>query len=207
MDYKKIITGMIQVNTYIIHNNVDECLIIDPSDGCGEVLSYLQKENLRPLAILLTHGHFDHIMGIPEILKVYNEAKIYIHDNDKYMLSDPVINRSARRNIDFMYTGNAEPLTEGKMSIGSFEFNVLHTPGHTQGGCCFVFHNVCFCGDTVFANSVGRSDFPNGNHDQLIDSISKKIMTLPPQIILNPGHGNSTTVGTERRSNPYLQDL
>jgi glyoxylase-like metal-dependent hydrolase (beta-lactamase superfamily II) len=207
MSCKKMITGMIQVNTYIIPNDNGDCLIIDPSDGCEEVLSYLQKENLRPLAILLTHGHFDHIMGIPEILDMYSDAKVYIHDNDKYMLGDPVINRSARRNIDFMYTGDIESLTEGKMSIGGFEFSVLHTPGHTQGGCVFVFDGVCFCGDTVFANSVGRSDFPNGDHDQLISSISEKIMTLPPQTTLCPGHGGSTTVEREKGSNPYLQDL
>jgi glyoxylase-like metal-dependent hydrolase (beta-lactamase superfamily II) len=195
---------MLQVNTYVIPDGGGGCLIIDPSDNCGKVVSYLKENNLRPLAILLTHGHFDHIMGIPEILGEYGDAKVYIHDSDRQMLGDPMANRSARRGMDFVYAQNIVPLTEGRMSVGGLEFDVLHTPGHTQGGCDFVFDGVCFCGDTIFANSVGRSDFPGGDHEQLISSIREKIMTLPPEMTLCPGHGGRTTVEREMRSNPYL---
>ena len=207
MEYKKFVTGMLEVNTYIIPDGSGDCLIIDPSDGCETVIGCLQKEKLRPVAILLTHGHFDHIMGIPEILGVYGGTKVYIHDNDRQMLGDPIANRSARRGMDFLYEKNIEPLTEGRMSVEGFDFGVLHTPGHTRGGCDFLFDSVCFCGDTIFANSVGRSDFPGGNHNQLIESIKSKIMTLPPETVLCPGHGGRTSVEREKRANPYLQGL
>jgi len=203
MDYKKIITGQLEVNTYVIPKGSD-CLVVDPSDHCGEVVKYIQKEKLRPISILLTHGHFDHIMGIPEILAEFNDAKIFIHDNDKDMLSDSNRNGSVLMGTDFTVNSNIESLKESVTRVGEFEFTVLHVPGHTQGGCAFVFGNVCFCGDTIFAGSVGRTDLPGGNSNQLISSIQNKILTLPPQIILCPGHGGRTTVEREARTNPFL---
>jgi len=204
MDYKKIVTGQLEVNTYIVPQTNGECLVIDPSDHCRDVVKYLQKEKLRPIAILLTHGHFDHIMGIPEILDEYKEAKIFIHDNDKLMLADSNSNGSVLMGADFSVNSGINLLTEGTMRIGEFEFTVLHVPGHTQGGCAFIFGDVCFCGDTIFAGSVGRTDLPGGNSSQLIESIRKKILPLPPQTVLCPGHGGRTTVEREARSNPFL---
>jgi len=206
MDYKKIVTGALDVNTYVVPhpNGNGTCLVIDPSDHCGDVVAYIQKENLRPLAILLTHGHFDHIMGIPDILGAFGSVPVFIHDGDRERLADPMSNGSVLMGGSFSHTENVESLTEGKMSIGAFEFDVLYTPGHTQGGCDFLFDGVCFCGDTIFAGSVGRTDLPGGNGDQLIDSINAKILTLPPQTILCPGHGGRTSVEREKRTNPYL---
>ncbi|GBU20843.1 hypothetical protein R80B4_00730 [Fibrobacteres bacterium R8-0-B4] len=209
MEYKKIVTGQLEVNTYVIPHANGDCLVIDPSDHCRDVVRYLQKEKLRPIAILLTHGHFDHIMGIPEILDEYKEAEIFIHDNDKAMLADSNRNGSILMGADFAIDSGINQLTEGVMRIGDggeFEFTVLHVPGHTQGGCAFVFDGgVCFCGDTIFAGSVGRTDLPGGDSDQLIASIREKILTLPPQTVLCPGHGGRTTVEREARSNPFLR--
>jgi len=205
MDYKKIVTGQLEVNTYVIPQTSGDCLVIDPSDHCREVVKHLQKEKLRPIAILLTHGHFDHIMGIPEILDEYKDAKIFIHDNDKPMLADSSRNGSILMGADFAVNSGINSLTEGAMKIGEFEFTVLHVPGHTQGGCAFVFNDVCFCGDTIFAGSVGRTDLPGGNSSQLITSIREKILPLPPQTVLCPGHGGRTTVEREARSNPFLR--
>jgi len=208
MDYKKIITGQLDVNTYIITQTTGaskDCLVIDPSDHCREVVKYMQKENLRPISILLTHGHFDHIMGIPEILAENGEAKIFIHDNDKDMLSDSSRNGSILMGADFAVNGGVNSLTEGVTRVGEFELTVFHVPGHTQGGCAFLFDDVCFCGDTIFAGSVGRTDLPGGDSGQLISSIREKILTLPPQTVLCPGHGGRTTVEREARSNPFLR--
>jgi len=208
MEYKKIVTGQLEVNTYVVPPSSGangDCLVIDPSDHCRDVVKYLQKEKLRPIAVLLTHGHFDHIMGIPEILDECKEAKIYIHDNDKDMLADSNRNGSVLMGADFSVNSGINPLTEGVMRVGEFEFTVLHVPGHTQGGCAFVFGGeTCFCGDTIFAGSVGRTDLPGGNTRQLIASIREKILTLPPQTVLCPGHGGRTTVEREARSNPFL---
>ncbi|MDR2694205.1 MAG: MBL fold metallo-hydrolase [Chitinispirillales bacterium] len=207
MDYKKIVTGQLEVNTYIISHINGDCLVFDPSDSCGDVVKYLKKEKLRPISILLTHGHFDHIMGIPDILAEYKEVNIRIHDDDRDMLSDSNRNGSVLMGADFAVDSGIEPLTEGAARIGEFEFTVLHVPGHTRGGCAFVFDNVCFCGDTVFAGSVGRTDLPGGDSRQLLASIREKILTLPPRTILCPGHGGRTTVERESLINPFLRGL
>lgn len=210
MNYKKIVTGQLDVNTYIVPPQAEGasggCLVIDPSDHCGDVVKYLRKEGLRPAAVLLTHGHFDHILGIPEILGEFAEAKVYIHDGDRAMLADSRNNGSFFMGADFALDGGViEPLAEGAARVGEFEFSVLHVPGHTPGGCAFVFGGgVCFCGDTIFAGSVGRTDLPGGDSRRLIESIRAKILTLPPQTTLCPGHGGRTTVEREARSNPFL---
>jgi glyoxylase-like metal-dependent hydrolase (beta-lactamase superfamily II) len=210
MEYKKIVTGQLEVNTYVVTQAAGaagangDCLVIDPSDHCGDVVRHIQKEKLRPISILLTHGHFDHIMGIPEILAEYKEAKVFIHDDDRDMLSDSSRNGSVFMGADFAVNSGIESLTEGMTRVGEFEFTVLHVPGHTRGGCAFVFGETCFCGDTIFAGSVGRTDLPGGNSGQLIASIREKILTLPPKTTLCPGHGGRTTVEREARSNPFL---
>jgi len=206
MNYKKFVTGPIETNTYVIErdNGGDGCLIIDPSTGCDELMAYLRERRLCVCAILFTHGHYDHIMGAPEITKVYGDVQIFIHDGDRERLSSPARNGSAFFGMQFTLTGNIYPLVDGVMKIGEFEVNVLHVPGHTQGGCAFLFDDVCFCGDTIFAGSVGRTDFPGGNHEQLIASIREKILTLPPQTVLCTGHGGRTTVDREMKRNPYL---
>jgi glyoxylase-like metal-dependent hydrolase (beta-lactamase superfamily II) len=205
MEYKKFVTGQLEVNTYAVTQANGDCLVIDPSDNCGSVVKYTQKEKLRPIAILLTHGHFDHIMGIPEILREYGDAKVFIHAHDRDRLSDPTSNGSVFMGTEFAFDKGIEPLSEGAARIGEFEFTVLHVPGHTQGGCAFLFDGACFCGDTIFAGSVGRTDLPGGNSAQLIASIRDKILTLPPQTALCPGHGGRTTVEREARSNPFLR--
>jgi hydroxyacylglutathione hydrolase len=207
MDYKKIVTGQLEVNTYVVSQTSGanrDCLVIDPSDHCNDVVKYIEKEKLRPISILLTHGHFDHIMGIPEILNAYQDARVFIHDDDRDMLSDSKRNGSILMGADFAVNSGINSLTEGVAHVGDFEFTVLHVPGHTQGGCAFVFGDVCFCGDTIFAGSVGRTDLPGGDSGRLIASIREKILTLPPQTVLCPGHGGRTTVEREARSNPFL---
>jgi glyoxylase-like metal-dependent hydrolase (beta-lactamase superfamily II) len=208
MQYKKFVTGPIETNTYVIPNTDDgTCLIIDPAEGCGEVLKFLHKESLRPLAVLVTHGHFDHIMGITDILSEYPNTQVYIHDDDKDRLGDPMLNGSVLISKQFSLTQNILPLVDGEMKINTFQFKILHVPGHTQGGCAFVFGDTCFCGDTIFADSVGRTDLPGGNFDQLITSIKEKIIPLPPETVLCTGHGGRTTVGREMKSNRYLSGL
>ncbi|MCL2218893.1 MAG: MBL fold metallo-hydrolase [Chitinispirillia bacterium] len=206
MEYKKIVTGRIETNTYVIPGGIGGCLVIDPADDCGEVIAYLRENRLNPLAILLTHGHFDHIMGVKEIVDAFGATgiEVYIHDGDKELLGNPARNGSAYFGESFSYSKDIKPLSDGPMKVGEFEFKVLHLPGHTQGGCAFLFEDVCFCGDTIFANSVGRTDLPGGDYRQLMHSINEKILTLPPETILCPGHGGRTTVEREMRSNPHL---
>lgn len=214
MNYQKFITGPIETNTYIVlgdDENDKTCIVIDPAEGCGEVIDYMQKNSLTPIAILLTHGHFDHIMGVSEIVDVYNDAQVFIHDGDKDRLTNPTRNGSPLVGKEYTLTRNVTPLVDGALTIGNFSLTVLHVPGHTQGCCSFLFDcvtpNVCFCGDTVFANSIGRTDLGGGDFDQIIKSISTKILPLAPETVLCPGHGGRTTVGRESTRNPYLKDL
>ncbi|MDR0307675.1 MAG: MBL fold metallo-hydrolase [Chitinispirillales bacterium] len=208
MKYEKFITGPLQVNTYVVtHPNSGSCVIIDPSNGCGEVISYIRGESLQPCAVLLTHGHFDHIMGLTEIIDRFNDIPVYIHAADQSFLTDPVKNGSLLvLGENFSFTKPSSLLPEGTMNISTFTFDVIHLPGHTPGGCAFLFERYCFCGDAVFAGSIGRTDLPEGNYEQLISAIQKKILTLPPNTVLCPGHGGRTTVDREKRLNPFLQE-
>jgi len=207
MQYKKFITGPLEVNTYVVAHPACSCIIIDPSSGCGEVISYLTAESLRPCAILLTHGHFDHIMGLNEIIDVFNGTPVFIHSGDRSFLSDPMKNGSILVvGENFTFTKDVSLLSDGTMKLDQFEFTVLHLPGHTAGGCAFLFGQVCFCGDVIFAGSVGRTDLPGGDFRQLISGIQEKILTLPPDTVLCPGHGGRTTVDREKRLNPFLQE-
>ncbi len=206
ISYEKFITGPLDVNTYLVRNQEYDCLIIDPSSGLDEVIAYIQNQKLKVHAILLTHGHFDHIMGIPEVLALYPDTAIYIHPEDVESLRNPVLNGSILIGQEFSYTGPTLDLLEGEMKAGVFTFEVLHVPGHTRGGCAVVFENVCFAGDSIFAGSIGRTDLPGGNTAQLLSNIREKLFSLSDQVVLCPGHGGRTTVGRERRLNPFLQE-
>lgn len=203
--YEKFITGPLDVNTYVVRNEQKSCLLIDPSRNCEEVIDYLKTEELSPEAVVLTHGHFDHILGIPEIISSLSEIPIYIHKNDRDMLSQPLLNGSVLIGEEFAYSGeNVYDLAEGEVEIGSFHFRILHVPGHSSGGCAVVMEDVCFCGDIIFAGSIGRTDLPGGDGRALVSGIRQKLLSLPDSTVLCPGHGGRTTVGREKKMNPFL---
>ena len=201
----RFITGPIETNCYLASNDWKKCVIIDPAGGMEEVLEKIKDQGLEIEAIILTHGHFDHIMGVPEILEVTKDVPVYIYPLEKEMLADSHLNLSAWMGSGFAFTGATNDLAEGKQRIGSFEFDVFYIPGHTQGQCALVIDNYCFCGDTIIPGSIGRSDFPGGDGELLVESIKKKLMTLPDNTIICSGHGGRSTIGRERKSNPFLQ--
>ncbi|MFP4012667.1 MAG: MBL fold metallo-hydrolase [Chitinispirillaceae bacterium] len=203
--YEKFITGPLDVNTYIVRNEQKSCLVIDPSSNCEEVIDYLKVKGLSVEAVVLTHGHFDHILGIPEILSGFPAIPVYIHSDDRAMLSQPLLNGSVLIGEAFTYSGeNVFDLAEGEVEIGPFHLNVLHIPGHSSGGCALVMGDVCFCGDIVFAGSIGRTDLPGGDGRALVSGIRHKLLSLPDNTVLCPGHGGRTTVGREKKMNPFL---
>ncbi|MDD5673328.1 MAG: MBL fold metallo-hydrolase [Chitinivibrionales bacterium] len=207
MKYKveRFVTGPIETNTYVIYNIHQACLIIDPSSGCSEVLDYCKKHSLAVEAIVLTHAHFDHIMGIPEIVGEFPEVVVYVHRDDRLFLQDTQKNGAIMLGTTFSYRGALRELTEGDQTIGSFTMKIVHLPGHTPGGCALVFDDVCISGDVLFASSIGRSDFPGGDELALIEGIRTKLLKLPDNTIVYPGHGNRTTIGREKQSNPFIQ--
>jgi glyoxylase-like metal-dependent hydrolase (beta-lactamase superfamily II) len=184
-----------------------DCLIVDIGFNPDELVGSLVEKKQNPIAVILTHGHADHIVGLDHVRRQFPQIKVYIHELDAPMLGDPKANLSTF--VEGAYT--AEPadvlLRDGDVvEEAGIRLEVLHTPGHTPGGICLYARRegLVFVGDTLFADSVGRADFPGGDMGQLIRSIRNKLLTLPDSTVAYPGHGMRTTIGRERRANPFL---
>lgn len=197
---KQLVLGMLRTNCYIIFNDNKDAIIVDPGDNFSKVKDMVLNEGLNVKAVLLTHGHFDHIGAADEIRKEYG-AKIYAHELEKEILEDSFKNLSSQ-----FYEGIAlkadDFFKEGDiLEIAGFKIRVIHTPGHTVGGVAFYFgdYGVLFSGDTMFNGSYGRVDFPTGSMSTLMSSIKEKLLKLPDETVVFPGHNDSTTIGDEKR--------
>jgi hydroxyacylglutathione hydrolase len=200
----KFITGPIETNTYLVSNDKGKCVVVDPASGCGQLLRKITREMLDVEAIVLTHAHFDHITGIPELLEALGNLPVYVHPLEAAFPAAAQLNGSLWFGESFACSVKTAGLNEGKQQIGSFGFDVLHVPGHTPGGCALCINGNCVCGDALFAGGIGRSDLPGGDGDLLIASIQTKLLPLPDTTVVWPGHGNRTTIGREKKSNPFL---
>lgn len=200
---ERFITGPIDTNTFVVSLK-NKCLIVDPSSGQKKVLAYISKNELEPQAIVITHGHFDHILGLPEIIAQYREIGVYIHPSETVLLRSPEFNGSVMMGSPVSYNGPVKDLLEGTITIGNFLIDVRHVPGHSPGGCALIFDTDALVGDILFAGSIGRSDLPGGDGELLINGIRQKLFGLPDETVVYPGHGNRTTIGREKRSNPYF---
>ncbi|MBD1378875.1 MBL fold metallo-hydrolase [Metabacillus arenae] len=207
MNWVQIPLGPLQTNAYILSNKEKDCVIFDPGSEGDKVNQYIQKEKLNPLAILLTHAHFDHIGGVDDVRKKWC-IPVYIHEEEKDWLTNPELNGST-----FFLTGGitakpADHLLKGDqtLTIQDFTFSVYETPGHSPGSVSF-YHKesqAVFSGDALFAGSIGRTDLRGGNHEQLIKSIHEKLLTLPEETIVLSGHGPETSIEKEMEQNPFL---
>jgi len=181
-------------------------VIIDPGDDSDVIIDEVRKAGFVPKAILLTHGHVDHIVAV-EAVKAEFSIPLVAGRGEKQLLAEPSLNFSTYHDAPVSLT-NLEKLCDDEeiVSFGSLALRVLATPGHTPGGVCYLSETdgILFCGDTLFQGSIGRTDLPGGDTDVLLESIQRKILTLPDAIICYPGHGPRTTVGTERGGNPFL---
>lgn len=200
----RFITGPIETNTYLVSNDKGKCVVVDPASGCGGLVQKVRKEKLAVEAIILTHSHFDHITGIPELFDAFGELPVCIHQSEAKFLADTRLNGSLWFGENFAFYGKAGKLDEGKTRIGSFEFHVLHVPGHTPGGCALCIEGNCLSGDSLFAGGIGRSDLPGGDGGLLVESIKKNLLALPENTVVWPGHGGRTTIEREKRQNPFL---
>jgi glyoxylase-like metal-dependent hydrolase (beta-lactamase superfamily II) len=205
-----MVLGDFQTNCFCVRQDeqASDCLIIDPGMGAEVLVQTLQQKEYIPVAIALTHGHADHIGGVESIRQRWPEVQVAIHKDDASMLTNPTENLSLMAGA-MIQARPAEVLLDSKNTFyeaAGMRFEVFHTPGHTPGGICFYAadESVLFAGDTLFAGSIGRSDFPGGNHRVLIDMIRQKILTLPPQTTVYSGHGPTTTIENEIGSNPFL---
>ncbi|HEX2953989.1 MAG TPA: MBL fold metallo-hydrolase [Bacillota bacterium] len=206
MNIHHLVTGPLATNTYIVFcQKGGEAVIIDPAGSDQEIIDFIKENNLSVKIILLTHGHADHL-GAVKILRQEYSAPVWIHAGDAAMLGNPELNLSAFLGQPLELRPADRLLSNGDViTIDGLILNVSHTPGHTPGGICLIGPGCVFSGDTLFAGSVGRTDFPGGNMDDLIAGIHKHLMILADHIKVFPGHGPQTTIGKERYQNPYLQ--
>lgn len=204
---KRRILGACQTNCYYVYREgADEIVIIDPGDNGDVVFSDTKSLGVEKIAgILLTHGHGDHTGGVLELKKL-SGARIYAYEDEAEILKDPEKNVSQWFGKGYGFEADEYLHDKQTFIMAGVEFEVLHTPGHTKGGCCFYVKEdlTLFCGDTIFNGSVGRTDLYSGSMRALGDSIRERIMTLPDDVKLYPGHGDTSTVGYERRYNPCL---
>lgn len=205
LSFMRLVLGDLGTNCYIIGDpDSKEAFVIDPDDGPA-VVDTLKERGLTCIGILLTHGHSDHIHGVQTLMDTYG-APVYIHELDLPCLYDPQVNLSVLHGRPVTITGGTIKTVKDGQHIGSgkMDFQVLETPGHTVGGVCYYMSPAVFVGDTLFRESVGRTDFPGGDFEALAQSIRTKLFTLPDQTMAYPGHGPETQIAFEKENNPYL---
>ncbi|MDE5977187.1 MAG: MBL fold metallo-hydrolase [Turicibacter sp.] len=203
-----LIVGPVQTCCYIVSNG-ERAVIIDPAADANQIIKYLGTKKLNLEAICLTHGHFDHIGAVNELVEKY-KVPIYAHKNEKEYFENPEINLSSMiyERLTLTQAFDYRFLEDGEsMECLGATVKVFHVPGHTKGSLCYYFEqaDVVFTGDTLFKQSIGRTDFIYGNHDQLLRGIRQKLLTLPLHTLVYPGHGDCTTIEDEIANNPFLK--
>ena len=198
--------GSLGTNCYIAFcEKTKKAVVIDPGGDAARILALVNREGLAVEAIINTHGHADHVLANVKVQEGTG-APIWIHSADADMLGSGSRNLSAYMGASTACGAADRLLADGEvLTIGDFTLKVLHTPGHTPGGISLLSDKVVFVGDTLFAESIGRTDFPGGSYSQLIQSIKTKLMVLDDDVKAFPGHGPATTIGWERRQNPFIQ--
>lgn len=195
---KTVIAGMYEENCYLVMDeDTKELGIIDPGGQAKLIEKEIENLNAKPKFILLTHGHSDHVGGVVELVNELN-IPFYINEvEEEYIENDTFVFGSLPKASGYLKEGDT-------LTLGNNSIKVIETPGHTAGGVCFIINDKLFTGDTLFQGSVGRSDFPGGNGMQLVKNIKEKLLPLGENIEVFPGHGPSSTIGYEKRNNPFL---
>lgn len=205
MILETVVVGAMQVNCYILAASENsEAIIIDPGDQLRKIKQALDKHKLKPVLVINTHGHYDHIgcddkFGVP----------VYVHKDDYCLLKDPQLNLSGVFSINYSVQSEIKQIEEGAIiESQGIQLKVLHIPGHTRGGISLLLkkpgEKVVFTGDTLFYRGIGRSDLAGGNESLLIKSIREKLLILNDDTVVYPGHGAASTIGEEKKNNPFL---
>lgn len=206
LELGKCILGSVRTNTYFLKNKeINELLIIDPAACPDQIIATINKMQAKPVGILLTHGHFDHILAVDDIRKEYN-IPVYASEKEKNTLSDPMINLTGMGMKATTVKADQYLKDLDVFEAAGFKIQMLATPGHTEGSCCYYIseENVLFSGDTLFCGSVGRTDFPTGSMGEITRSVRRLVDSLPEETEVFPGHDSATTIGYEKRNNPFV---
>ncbi|WP_165006136.1 MULTISPECIES: MBL fold metallo-hydrolase [unclassified Enterococcus] len=206
MHIEQLKTGRIEENCYLVYNE-EALLIIDPGEDAEMIQQQIEKTEQQPVAILLTHTHYDHI-GAVEALRNHYHVPVYVSPLEQEWLGDPILNLSGlgrHDDIADIIVSPAEYEFEMKSyHLGGMDFRVVPTPGHSIGSVSFIFDDFVVSGDALFQGSIGRTDLYTGNLEQLLDSIQTQLFTLPDEFAVYPGHGEATTIGHEKHTNPFF---
>lgn len=207
MKVEKFATGILGTNTYLVINEeTKQAVVVDPAALPKRLKEYIAENELKMEAVLLTHAHFDHIMGVHLFEEEYGVSDIYVHENDAPMMEDPSLNLSNVYTRGYTYSKYTCIRDKQILKHAGYEFQVIHTPGHTSGGVSYYVAegNVLFSGDTLFQMSVGRTDFETSSMSDMIHSIKEKLFALPDDTYVCPGHMGETKIGYEKKHNPYV---
>jgi len=201
MIFKAITVGGLEVNCYILaDDDTKEAIIIDPGSDPDIIKRHIARKELKPLFIVNTHGHADHIGA-----NKFFDLPVLIHELEKDFLIDSRKNMSAAFGFEILSPKASRLLKDGdEIEVGALRFKVLHTPGHTPGSISLKVDSVLFTGDALFHEGIGRTDLPGSSGPQLLESIKNKMLILPDKTIIYPGHGPSSTIGHEKKNNPFL---
>jgi len=204
--------GPLQACCYIVApDDGSDAAVIDPGGDADLIMARLRNRKLVPGLVLLTHGHIDHIEAVAALKKEFPDAQLCVHEADAPMLRDARAALASFVGLPFEPCEADRLLADGDtLTLGPHTIDVMHTPGHTSGGICFLIRlpdepDIVFSGDTLFAGGIGRTDFPGGSYQQLLDSIRDRLLSLPDETRVYPGHGEPTTIDVERRTNPFLR--
>ncbi len=206
IEIKSMTLGMVATNCYLIINKENkEALLVDPADNALRISNVIEENGCTLKAILLTHGHFDHIMALNDLKKKYN-VPVYAHEEEEDVLKQSSLNLSG--SIGQIYTTEADVFVKvgEHLKLAGLDVIVLYTQGHTKGGACYYFpeEKVLMSGDTLFHCSIGRTDFPTGSMSQLVRSVKEQLFVLPDDVQVYPGHDSVTSIGYEKQYNPFF---
>ena len=203
---RKAVMGMVSTNVYFVKNTeTGEMFIVDPASDPDRIGEMIRKMEGKLTAVLLTHGHFDHILAVPSLTDTFH-VPVYACKEESALLMDPELNLSGSVGRPVSFEADKCLEDNEEFTCAGFRIRMLHTPGHTGGSCCYYLQDegILFSGDTLFCGSAGRTDFPGGSMSKLIESLHRLVDDLPENTAVYPGHDSATTIGDEKRYNPFV---